>query len=78
MRMSVVLSIRVPKELKEELDEVKDVMDVKKEVIEFLKKRVAYYRKVKALRRAHAILAKHTSVPKGTAWRSVREDRDSH
>ena len=76
--MSAVLSIRIPRELKEELDEVKDVMDIKGEVIEFLRRRVAYYKKVKTLKRAHAILEKHEPAPRGTAWRSVREDRDSY
>jgi len=48
--LSRVLSIRIPKKLKEEIEELKDVMDLKGEIIRFLEKRVRMYRKMKILR----------------------------
>ncbi|RLF13097.1 MAG: CopG family transcriptional regulator [Thermoprotei archaeon] len=76
--MSEVLSIRIPKRLKEELDELKGLIDVKSEVIRFLEERVKTYRRLKVLREIHEALEAHPRVPSGLAAKLVREDRDSH
>ena len=74
--MSVVLSIRIPRKLKEEMDRLKDYVDWKKEIINFLEERINYYRRQLILKKAHEILEKHPTLPRGSAVRSVREDRD--
>lgn len=76
--MSEVLSIRIPKELKKELDELREFIDIKKEVIEFLNKRVREYRRLRTLKEVHEALERHPILLRGTAAKSVREDRDSH
>ena len=76
--MSEVLSIRIPKKLKKELDELKEFIDVKGEVIRFLEERVKMCRRLKILREVHEALERHPGVPSGLAAKLVREDRDSH
>ena len=74
--MSEVLSIRIPKKLKEEMDELRDIVDWKSEIVSFLEKRVRYYRKLRAMKEIEEALSRHPVLPRGTGWRSVREDRD--
>jgi len=76
--MSEVLSIRIPRKLKKELEELKDVIDWKKEIIEFLEARIRMYKRAKLLEEIHRVLEKHPTIPEGYATRSVREDRDSN
>ena len=76
--MSKVLSIRIPKELKEEIDELKDFIDIKSEVIQFLKERVKTYKRLKILKEVHNTLKEHPTPPEDIAARMAREDRNSH
>mgnify|MGYP000386112767 CR=1 FL=1 len=75
--MGEVLSIRVPRRLKREIEELKEFVDWKKEIIEFLEERVKYYRRLMVLRRVSQSIERHPELPEGFASRSVREDRDS-
>ncbi len=75
--MSEVLSIRVPRELKRRLEALKGEVDWRSEIIRFLEERVAYYERLRALRELEEALASHPELPRGTAARLVREDRDS-
>lgn len=74
--MSAVLSIRIPKSLKERMRKL-DV-DWRAEIVAFLEQRVRYYEKLKALQEVREILRRHAEVEEGTAAVFVREDRDSH
>jgi len=76
--MSEVLSIRIPKELKKEIKELRDVVNWREEITMFLERRVRYYKKLETIRRAHKILEKHPELPRGSAVKTVRGDRDSH
>lgn len=78
LRLSTVISIRIPKKLKKELDELKDVVDWKKEIINFLEERVKIYKKIKVLNEIHRILENHPLVPENYGSGSMREDRDSN
>ncbi len=75
--MSEVLSIRIPKSLKREIERLKDLVNWKEEIIMFLKERVDYYSRLKALMEIHKVLETHPVLPRGSAVRSVREDRDN-
>ncbi len=75
--MSEVLSIRVPRELKRRMMALKGLVDWRREIIEFLEERVRYYERLLALREAEELLRGHPILPRGTAVRMVREDRDS-
>lgn len=74
--MSEVLSIRIPRRLKEEMEELRDIVDWRREILGFLEERVRYYRRLRALREAEEVLSRHPVLPRGAGWRSVREDRD--
>lgn len=75
--MSEVLSIRVPRSLKREIEELKDVVNRKEEIVDFLKRRVKYYRRVMPVKKIHGILMRHPTLTEGSAVQIVREDRDS-
>jgi hypothetical protein len=53
------------------------MVDWKREIVGFLWERVKYYEKLRALREIEKILSKHPELPRGTASKLVREDRDS-
>jgi len=75
--LSVVLSIRIPEELKKEIDEVKDFVDIKEEIVCFLWERVRAYKRLKVLKEVRSVLNSHPELPSGIAVKLVREDRDS-
>ena len=75
--MSEVLSLRIPRRLKEEMEKLRGIVDWRREIIELLEQRVRYYRRLQALREIEEILERHPVLPRGSAARSVREDRDS-
>jgi len=76
--VSSVLSIRIPRKLKEEMDKLREFVDWKTEIISFIEMKVKYYKKLKALDEVNKILDKLPKAPRGTAARLVRMDRDSH
>ena len=76
--MTEVFSIRIPKGLKRQIEELKNMVNWREEVVSFLYQRVRYYNKLKTIREVHKILERHPSLPPGAATRLVREDRDSH
>ncbi len=43
--LSTVLSIRIPRRLKEEMDKLKDKVNWKKEIIRFIEERINYYKR---------------------------------
>lgn len=75
--MSAVLSIRIPKELKEEMEKLKDRVDWRSEIIAFIRERIETYKRIAALEEINRELAELPPSPKGLAARLVREDRDS-
>jgi hypothetical protein len=74
--MSVVFSIRIPKKLKEEMEELKDIIDWRNEIIAFIEERVRMYKRMKALQEITRMLEELPETPRGLAERVVREDRD--
>lgn len=75
--MSTVLSIRVPRRLKEEMDRLRSLVDWREEIVRFLEERVKYYKRRLVLEEIRRELERHPLLPRGAAVRSVREDRDS-
>ncbi|MFZ8792835.1 MAG: CopG family transcriptional regulator [Acidilobaceae archaeon] len=78
MSMSVVFSIRIPRKLKEEMEELKDLIDWRSEIIAFIEERVRMYKRMKALQEITRMLEELPETPRGMAGRIVREDRDYH
>jgi len=75
--VSAVLSIRIPRELKEKMRELRDV-DWRGEVVSFLIERVKYYERLRIIREVRKIIDEVPAAEPGTASRYVREDRDSN
>jgi len=76
--MSVVFSVRIPRKLKEEMEELKDLVDWRSEIVAFIEERVRMYKRMKALQEITRMLEELPETPRGMAGRIVREDRDRH
>lgn len=76
--VSTVLSIRIPKKLREEMEKLKDVTDWRSEIIAFIEEKVKAYKRLRALQEMDKILEELPETPRGLAAKLVREDRDSN
>ncbi len=74
----VVVSIRVPKELKEKMDRFRDRVDWAEEIRRFIEERVRELEREEVLRKVEELLRDLPTQPRGFAAKLVREDRDSH
>ncbi len=73
--MSVVISVRIPKKLKEEMDKLDVVWS--EEIRRFLEMRVNELKKRKKLEEVKKIIQSLPESPKGAVTSLVRDDRDS-
>ena len=76
--MSVVISVRVPRRLKEEMDKLSGYVNWSEEIRRFLEERVRELRRKRVLEEARRVIERLPEAPSGTAAGYVREDRDSH
>jgi len=76
--LSTVISVRIPKKLKEKMDELRDMVNWSGEIRKFLEKRVEELHRRRVLEEIRKVLEKIPEAPKGTAAKYVREDRDSY
>ena len=76
--MSVVISVRVPRRLKEEMDKLSSHVNWSEEIRRFLEERVKELRRKRVLEEARKIIDSLSELSPGTATGYVREDRDSH
>ena len=76
--MSTVISVRIPRKLKEEMDKLSDMVNWSEEIRRFLESKVEELRRVKVLREVRRTLEQLPEVPRGTVTGYVREDRDSY
>jgi len=76
--MSVVISIRLPKKLKEKMDSLRDRVNWSEEIRRFLEKKVMEYHRKKVVEEIHRVIEKFPESKVGTAASYVREDRDSN
>ena len=76
--MSSVVSIRVSEELRGEMDRLRDRICWNDEIRDFVKARVEEQIRQEAITLLVSYVETLPGVPKGTASRLVREDRDSH
>ncbi|MCG3223782.1 MAG: hypothetical protein H7647_04905 [Candidatus Heimdallarchaeota archaeon] len=72
------MSFKLPEELRERMKKYKDQVEWSKELREYIKRKVRELESKNKLEEVHQILKKTSSVPEGTAVKTVREDRDSH
>jgi|WetSurMetagenome_2_1015567.scaffolds.fasta_scaffold1655324_1 hypothetical protein len=76
--MSEVISIRVPPDIKQEMDKLKTEINWNEEIKSFLRKKIEDRKKKITIERAIRIIETLPETPKGTSAKMVREDRDSH
>ena len=76
--MSAVISVRVPRRLKEEMDRLSTYVNWSEEIRRFLERRVHELKRRIALDQVRRIIMELPEQPPGTARSYVREDRDSH
>ncbi|MCD6368753.1 MAG: CopG family transcriptional regulator [Thermoproteales archaeon] len=75
--MNVAVSFRVPRELKRKMDELRGLVNWSEKVRKFIESRVKEYEQLRAIEELEEIIKSIPMVPKGTATRYVRENRDS-
>ena len=75
--MSVTVSFRVPRELKERMDRLRDRVNWSEEVRRFLERRVRELEQALAIEELENLIKRLPQVPRGTVAGYVREDRDS-
>ena len=75
---SVVISVRVPRRLKEEMDKLRGYVDWGEEIRRFLERRVAEVKRRLAVEEARRVIEKLPEAPRGASASYVRGDRDSH
>ena len=71
-----MLSVRIPKKLKEEMDKLRDVVDWSPEIRAFIEEKVRTYKRIKVLEEVDRILEQLPETPRGLADRLVRKDRE--
>jgi len=76
--MSAVISVRIPRKLKEEMDKLRDVVNWNEEIRRFLESKVEELRRIKVLKEVRRIIEQLPEVPRGTVTSYLREDRDSN
>lgn len=74
--MGDVISIRIPPRLKEKMEALKDRVKWSKEIKKFIEKKVKELWREKVLEEIDKVIEQLPEVPKGTATKYVREDRD--
>ncbi len=76
--MSSVISIRIPPEMKQEMERLKAEVNWNEEIKAFLKKKIENRKKREALEQVICMIKTLPEGKEGTAAQMVREDRDSH
>ena len=75
--MGTVISIRVPEELKREMDRLRNRVNWSEEIREFIKRRIEEYKKKEIINELVEYIKTLPEAPKGAAQELVRESRDS-
>jgi hypothetical protein len=75
--MSVV-SVKVPPNVKEDMQRVKDSVKWSEEIRNFILEKLEEERRKEGIKNAEETLRGVRKLPKGSAARLIREDRDSH
>lgn len=73
-----VISIKVPKELKEKMEKTKDRVNWPEEIRKSIVKKLEELEREQTISEVEKMLAELPVQPKGTISSLVREDRDAH
>jgi len=72
------VSFRVPRELKEKMDNLREHINWSEELRRFVENRVKQFEQEKAVEELEEIIKRIPPSPRGTTTKYVREDRDSY
>ncbi|RLE58736.1 MAG: CopG family transcriptional regulator [Thermoprotei archaeon] len=72
-----VISVRIPRELKEKMDSLRGVVNWSEEIRRFIERRIREVEQERAIEELEELIRKLPVMPKGYIVRYVREDRDS-
>ncbi|NJE06135.1 hypothetical protein E3E36_08280 [Thermococcus sp. M36] len=75
---SAVVTVRVPEELKREMERYKGKINWSAEIREFIAERIEEEKKREAFERLLNLVESLPGVPEGTSKRLVRDDREGH
>ena len=78
MSNSVVITVRIPRELKEAMDMYSTKVNWSEEIRNFIMRRITELKREEALNRLNSIIDRLPESPPGSVTSLVREDRDSH
>jgi metal-responsive CopG/Arc/MetJ family transcriptional regulator len=73
-----VICIRIPKELKEEMDKLRGVVNWSEEIRRFIEKKIEEVEQERALKEFEEIIKTIPKLPPEEVIKLVREDRDSY
>ncbi|MEM4674970.1 MAG: CopG family transcriptional regulator [Nitrososphaerota archaeon] len=76
--LSVTVSFRIPRKLKEKMDAFKSEVNWSDEVRRFVQAKVAELEKKRLLKEIDKMIEDLPELPQGTVAKLLREDRDSH
>jgi hypothetical protein len=76
--MCPTLSVRLPGQLKEGMEQLQDRVNWSEEIRQFIGKKIKEERKRALIWELEMQIAQISKAPRGTASRMIREDRDSH
>ncbi len=76
--MMSVISIRIPRELKEKMEKFRDEVNWSEEIRRFIENRIRELERKRILKEVEEMLSRLPTQPYGAISSIVREDRDSH
>ena len=76
--MSVVVSVRISKELKKKIEQLKNIVDWNVEIRRFLEERVKEFYRREKIAEIRRVIEMLPEMPRGSVTNYGREDRDSN
>jgi GTP1/Obg family GTP-binding protein len=73
-----VISVRVPRKLKEKMQKYRDKVNWSEEIRKFIENKILETEREDVISRLDELIKQLPAIPKGTASRYVREDRDGN
>ncbi len=76
--MSVVVSVKVPRKVKEEMDKMKSSVNWPEEIRNYILDKLEREKRIENTSKVEEMLQGIRRLPKGSTARLIREDRDRH
>ena len=76
--MSVVVSVKVPRKVKEQMDKMKSTVNWPEEIRRYILEKLEREKRIENISKVEEMLKGTRRFPRGSAAKLIREDRDSH